>query len=209
MYKVTSTRIYTDQGNEIALLKSGESIALTGDSVEDSFLSDKARAEETDFLPAVLLEEKYRREKEVALDLAQQVFSKTLDRSGRPYMAHLGFVADRTKTHIGEIIAWLHTIFDYTDGTMELLVRRGVSPDIVRYIDAIHKKDDEPFSDYMSRIKGSYYLMDAKVADYQHDLERLKTARENGFEVSEQIEDYEALINSMIEEMNSLVVSDD
>lgn len=101
-----------------------------------------------------------------------------------PYIEHPRAVAKRVKQiTFGhpeafkincQIVAWLHDVVEDTNITIGNLLDEGFSIKVVNAIDAITKREDEQYDEYLIRVAENRMAAVVKVADIQHNLSNLK-----------------------------------
>jgi hypothetical protein len=104
------------------------------------------------------------------------------DKGGEPYVEHLKSVSDLVKgvedqdLADARIIGLLHDVVEDTDFTLSDLKKRGYSPQIVNAVDAITKRTNEAYFDYLDRVIANPLATVVKMADMEHNttIERIK-----------------------------------
>lgn len=96
------------------------------------------------------------------------------DRAGVPYIAHICAVVAGVKTAEEMVVAALHDIVEDTDITLKYLDEE-FPRHIVQAVDALTKRDNEPYSEYLKRVAANRLATAVKIADILHnmDLSRL------------------------------------
>jgi (p)ppGpp synthase/HD superfamily hydrolase len=115
--------------------------------------------------------------REKALTLALCAHAGQFDKAGAPYIEHpLVVAANFFDDDSRYIVSLLHDVVEDTNVTLEALIEYGFPDEIVNAIDAITKRSDESYDEYLSRIKANTIARDVKMADVKHnsDLSRLK-----------------------------------
>ncbi len=69
------------------------------------------------------------------------------------------------------IVGWLHDVVEDTKITLGDLLDEGFSYDIIRSVDAITKRNDEGYVDYIIRVKEDFTARQVKISDIGHNLE--------------------------------------
>lgn len=113
----------------------------------------------------------------LAKKLAKTVHANQQDKAGKPYIEHLAFVANDVEPKDDDIItvAWLHDCVEDTNVTLQY-IRQIFGNTISEAIDAISKRDDETYEDYLVRVKSNPIARIVKLSDLKHnsDLNRLQ-----------------------------------
>ncbi|QPB42216.1 HD domain-containing protein [Rodentibacter haemolyticus] len=118
---------------------------------------------------------------EQAKQLAYRLHANQTDKAGQAYIHHLKFAADQV-AHLGDefvVVAWLHDSVEDTHFTLneaEALFGSVIS----KAIDAITKRPNEPYLQYLERVKANEIARQVKLADLSHnmDLSRLNSYTE-------------------------------
>lgn len=114
-----------------------------------------------------------------AMKLAYAAHHGQLDKSGIPYIFHPYHLAEQMQDEYTTCVALLHDIVEDTDVTLEKLAE--IFPkEIVEAVALMTHKDDEPYLEYVARIKTNPLARAVKLADLQHnsDSTRLENADE-------------------------------
>lgn len=116
---------------------------------------------------------------ENALTLAAGEHLGQTDRAGVPYIAHICAVVSGVETVEEMTVAALHDIVEDTTICLEYLDEE-FPRFIVQAVDAITKRDKEPYKEYLVRVKKNELARNVKIADLRHnmDLSRLPKVTE-------------------------------
>ena len=68
------------------------------------------------------------------------------------------------------VVGWLHDVVEDTATTLGDLLDMGFGYDIVQSVDAISKRDDEGYLEYVLRVKKNSVAREVKIADIEHNL---------------------------------------
>lgn len=105
--------------------------------------------------------------------LAQERHAGQTDKQGRDYYeAHLVPIADLL-TPLGEeavMVGVLHDIVEDTPTTLEELRALGVPEVVVRAVDSVTERPDEPYDDLIARACADPLGRQVKLADNAHNL---------------------------------------
>ena len=99
-----------------------------------------------------------------AIKISTQAHSGQSDKIGEPYILHPLRVMLSMTTNNERIVAILHDVVEDTDVTLNDL-EKTFPPRIIKAIDAISKKRDEPYHEYLKRVKLNPLATSVKVAD--------------------------------------------
>ena len=110
-----------------------------------------------------------------AQTLAAAAHAGQVDKSGRPYVEHLSFVAEHVRGDDAKTVAWLHDIVEDTHITLDDLRREGFPEHIVAAVDAHTHRAGEDYLDYVRRAAANPLARQVKIQDVLHnmDLSRL------------------------------------
>lgn len=106
-----------------------------------------------------------------ALDIAFKAHDGQLDKTGQPYILHPLRVMLRTGTIAERTVALLHDILeDCPEWTAERL--RGLFPhNYVAAIQALTRRDEESYADFIARVKTDPLAANVKLADISDNLD--------------------------------------
>jgi (p)ppGpp synthase/HD superfamily hydrolase len=121
----------------------------------------------------------------LAKAMAEIVHEGDLDKGGAPYIGHVERVAACVEglapAEIREeavTAAWLHdTVEDHPDEVdLEALTKLGFKPEVVEAVDALTRREGEPYGTYVDRVTTNLIATWVKYADLldNTDPERLK-----------------------------------
>lgn len=111
---------------------------------------------------------------EAARLVATAAHAGQVDKGGAPYIEHPAFVADRVREIGGDeaavAAAWLHDVVEDTRFTLDALA--VVFPEsVVEAVDALTRRDGEPYFDYVERARGNEAACLVKISDLEHNLD--------------------------------------
>ncbi|OOF85720.1 HD domain-containing protein [Rodentibacter ratti] len=113
-----------------------------------------------------------------AKTLAFRLHINQTDKAGKPYIQHLQAVVDNLIDPTEEMIAvaWLHDSVEDTEIGLKQ-IKNLFGDTILLAVDAITKRKNEPYSEYLNRVKANPIARLVKIADLTHnmDLSRLPT----------------------------------
>lgn len=147
--------------------------------------------------------------------LAFSLHQGQVDKAGKPYIEHVHRVAQRMRTEQGKILAWLHDTVEDTDFILKSAAVFG--DDIVEALDAITRRKDEPWKEYILRVKANPLAAEVKINDLldNSNLGRLESitledvARQKKYNKALQIllQDKEAMDTSIQDESDPRVLT--
>ena len=111
---------------------------------------------------------------EAARLVATAAHAGQVDKGGAPYIEHPAFVADRVCELGGDEAAvaagWLHDVVEDTRFTLDALA--SVFPEsVMGAVDALTRRDGEPYFDYVERARGNEAACLVKISDLEHNLD--------------------------------------
>lgn len=111
---------------------------------------------------------------EAARLVATAAHAGQVDKGGAPYIEHPAFVADRVRWLGGDEVevaaAWLHDVVEDTRFTLDTLA--SVFPEsVMGAVDALTRRDGEPYFDYVERARGNEAACLVKISDLEHNLD--------------------------------------
>ena len=96
--------------------------------------------------------------------LAEQQHQGQADKSGKPYILHPTRVAGRMKTPEEEVVGWLHDVVEDT-GLSLAEIEQQFGPETANAIDAISRRENEPWGIYLERVKKNQIARSVKISD--------------------------------------------
>ena len=115
-----------------------------------------------------------------AYKIACQLHAGQTDKAGRPYIEHLTRVLLRVQMDGGDrfqqIAALLHDSIEDEKTTADELLALGVPSEAVVLVQALTKREDQSYEDYLRGLIGRYRVVTVKMADLDDnsDPERLE-----------------------------------
>lgn len=121
---------------------------------------------------------------EDAIALALFVHRGVVDKGGAPYILHPLRVMMRFDSADEQIVSALHDVVEDSEVTLDDLRERGFSADVVRAVDALTRRSDETYEDFITRAAADPIARVVKLADIEDnlDLRRLKVIDEKAIE---------------------------
>lgn len=119
-----------------------------------------------------------------ALQIACQAHAGQVDKAGQPYILHPIRLALNFKHETLQIIALLHDVVEDSDVSLQHLSEIGFDEEIIKAIDALTKRDDEKYEDFIDRVSKNSLATQVKLSDLKDnmDVTRLKHLNEKDFE---------------------------
>lgn len=104
-----------------------------------------------------------------AFRIAEQAHCGQIDKCGVSCIKHCIAVSKKVEGIDAKIVALLHDTIEDTDVTLNML-REQFSNEIVDAIDAISRRDNELYWDYIKRVKSNKLATIVKLADLEHNM---------------------------------------
>lgn len=136
----------------------------------------------------------------LALNIATKAHKNQVDIGGAPYINHPLKVAENVDELDEKIVAFLHDVVEDTDMTLEQLKEAGFSSEILDAVDAMTKRDNEEYDQYLDRLTKSKIAIKVKIADMTHnsDISRIPNPTDKDLDrvskYKEKIEKLKALL---------------
>ncbi|MBQ8074221.1 MAG: HD domain-containing protein [Clostridia bacterium] len=87
-----------------------------------------------------------------------------VDKAGAPYIEHPKRVAARVSEPREKVVAWLHDVVEDTGVTLEE-IEKEFGKETAEAVNAITHRKDEPWADYLCRVKANPIARAVKIAD--------------------------------------------
>ncbi len=104
-----------------------------------------------------------------AINLAYKAHHGQCDKAGFPYILHPLYVAEQMSTEDEVCVAILHDVVEDTNYTLGDLVDAGFSPSVVTAVDLLTHRQNEPYDEYIARLKINPIAKKVKWADIIHN----------------------------------------
>ena len=133
-----------------------------------------------------------------AMKLCFRAHKDQEDKSGLPYVFHPFHLAEQMTDEDTTVVALLHDVVEDSPYTFEDLEAMGYPDRIIDALRLLTHDDDEPYLDYVARIKHDPIAKAVKLADLRHnsDITRLETVDEKALH---RVEKYKAAIKLLTE----------
>lgn len=87
-----------------------------------------------------------------------------------PYIHHVEDVVRRCSDITDKVVAYLHDVIEDSDHSVDSLLNLGFSLEVVRAVDAVTKKPDESYVNYMRRARRNIVGRQVKYHDIMSNL---------------------------------------
>jgi (p)ppGpp synthase/HD superfamily hydrolase len=108
---------------------------------------------------------------EKAISIAVNAHYGQDDRNGQPYILHVLRVMLKGRNEEEQITGALHDLIEDTDWTLDGLRREGFNTEIIDAVDALTRRDDEPYEDYIRRLSYDPLALNVKLADLEDNMD--------------------------------------
>jgi (p)ppGpp synthase/HD superfamily hydrolase len=116
-----------------------------------------------------------------AEDLARLLHAGQKDKAGKPYIGHIERVSKYVKALGGNerqiIAAILHDTVEDAGATLDSLREAGFSEKVVSIVDALTRREEESYNEYLTRLVKNPYAILIKQADIQDNLDPQRLAK--------------------------------
>ena len=100
-----------------------------------------------------------------AIEIATKAHAYELDKGNSPYIMHPLRVMLACVSQEDRICAVLHDVIEDTDLTFDDLRRAGFSDEVIGVIDALSKREEEMYDEYIARVLDNPAACRIKLAD--------------------------------------------
>lgn len=107
---------------------------------------------------------------ETAIAVAAAAHMGQVDKNGEPYILHPIRVMLAQTSSEAQIVGVMHDMIEDTDTTFNDVYSFGFDEQIVHALDAITRRDDEDYFDYVKRAGANEIARPVKVADLRDNL---------------------------------------
>lgn len=129
---------------------------------------------------------------DAAIELAARCHRGQIDKYGQPYILHVLGVAARCRTIEEKIVALLHDTVEDSDTTLDDLRNMGFDDVIVDAVDALTRRDDETYEEFVERASHNQLAAGVKLADLEDNMDVRRASRPIQQKDAERLERYRA-----------------
>ncbi|MFW2487982.1 GTP pyrophosphokinase [Clostridium chromiireducens] len=121
---------------------------------------------------------------EKAILIAVNAHKGQVDKGGNPYILHPLRLMFSRKDETEKICAVLHDVIEDTDVTLDYLREQGFSKEVLSALDALTRRNDENYEQFIDRIIENKIACNVKLADLNDnmDISRIKNPTEKDYE---------------------------
>lgn len=113
---------------------------------------------------------------EKALEIALRAYAGKTDKAGQEYILHPLRVMGKMKTDEEMSVALLHDVIEDSDITAQELLAEGIPTDVIEAVLSLTKHQNEPYQDFIARVKKNKLATKIKIADIEDNLNVLRLA---------------------------------
>ena len=107
-----------------------------------------------------------------AIEIAISAHNGQLDtHNGRPYIEHPFRVMNAGHTLQEKIVGVLHDVVEDTDWTLDKLKAEGFTDEIVDGVDAVTRRENESYDDYIIRVQSNPLGIRVKLNDLTDNMD--------------------------------------
>jgi len=107
---------------------------------------------------------------EKAIAIALKAHQGQKDKAGAPYLLHVLRVMMSMEKMDEKIVALLHDVVEDSETTIEDLTKAGFPLKILKAVELLTKTDNQPYEDYIQRMKKNPIAKAVKMADLKDNL---------------------------------------
>lgn len=124
-----------------------------------------------------------------AILIATKAHEGQRDKAGQPYILHPLRVMFSRRSEVERICAVLHDVIEDTNITLDDLRNEGFSEEILSVLDAVTKRENESYDEFISRVIPNKIACHVKLADITDnmDLSRIENPSQKD---NERVEKY-------------------
>lgn len=111
---------------------------------------------------------------EVAKRICLRVHEGQFDKAGEAYYKHPFAIAEMVDDDKAKQVAYLHDAVEDSEIGIEYLIEQGFDEDVVMAIEAISKRPEENYDDYIKRVKLNKLASSVKIKDMMHNANVLR-----------------------------------
>ncbi|HRD53727.1 MAG TPA: phosphohydrolase [Flavobacteriales bacterium] len=110
---------------------------------------------------------------ETAIRLAAKVHKGQTDRFGKPYILHVMRVMMRGHEFDEQVLGALHDVLERSDLTIADLEKKGFQPRVLKALEAITRRPDETYEQYIDRVVEDSLAIRVKINDLADKMDLL------------------------------------
>ena len=108
-----------------------------------------------------------------AMQIAYRAHHGQVDKGGVPYILHPVHLAEQMEDEYSTCVALLHDVVEDTQVTLEEL-EKIFPPEVTQAVAVMTHKKDEPYLEYVERVKHNPIAKIVKLADLRHNSDHTR-----------------------------------
>jgi (p)ppGpp synthase/HD superfamily hydrolase len=139
---------------------------------------------------------------EKAILIAANAHKGQVDKGGNPYILHPLRLMFSRKNETEMICSVLHDVIEDTDVTLDYLRSQGFSEEVLSALNALTRRHNETYDEFISRIINNKIACEVKIADLSDnmDLSRIENPSQEDYE---RIEKYSKAADRILDAIES------
>lgn len=133
----------------------------------------------------------------ISYNLAIEKHSGQIDKAGKDYILHPLHISEQFEEFDLKIVAIMHDLIEDTNVTLDFLINLNFPLKIIKAMDAISRRNNENYFDYINRLKNNNIAKKVKIKDLEHnlDISRYKNSQDINYNL---IKRYEKAMNILL-----------
>lgn len=109
-----------------------------------------------------------------ALMIAARAHDGQVDKNGEPYILHPLRIMLELEDPTDRVVAVLHDVVEDSDWTLDGLRAEGFSDEVIAAVDAISRREDEEYMEYVRRAGAHRTARRVKLADLRDNMRQTR-----------------------------------
>ena len=112
---------------------------------------------------------------EKAIAIAAVAHAEQTGKGGEPFILHPLRMMLRCGTDVERVTAVLHDVVEHTEWTLEQLRGKGFPAEVIDTVDALTRRPEEPYDDYVRRAAAQPLGRLIKILDLEDNIQRTRS----------------------------------
>lgn len=112
-----------------------------------------------------------------AMNICYKAHQGSFDKGGVPYVFHPIHLAEAMEDELSTCVALLHDVVEDTAYTLEDLKKEKFPDEVIDAVDAISKRVEEDYFEYILRVKCNKLAKLVKLADIEHNTDESRLTK--------------------------------
>ncbi len=121
---------------------------------------------------------------EKAIAIAARAHAEQVGKGGEPFILHPLRMMLRCGTDVERMSAVLHDLIEHSGWTLEQLRDEGFPVEVVDAVEALTRRPDESYDDYVQRVGGRPLGRLIKVLDLEDNIQRTRNVSQTPDELA-------------------------